>query len=292
MSSFKLFAVENLPLVKPGDDVAELIIEHLTAMGESLQAGDIVVIAQKIVSKAEGRLLRLADITPDARAEEVAVLTGKDARVVKAVLDDSRSVLRTKPGLLIVEQRSGWICANAGVDRSNVDGDEVLALLPEDADASAERIRARLGELAGTAPAVLINDSHGRAWRVGTAGVCIGCAGLPPVWDQRGRHDLFGYELVASEECIADELAAAASLIMGQSDEGRPVVHRARLQAAGRRYGPTGDIDPTSGADGCLPLILLLAWFRARTCRGRSRTPWSYGNFLDRPLHVKRSFTR
>ena len=224
MSSFNMFAVENLPLVKPGDDVAELIAEGLTAMGESLHSGDIIVIAQKIVSKAEGRLLRLAEIEPDARAEEVAAVTGKDPRVVKAVLDDSRSVLRAKPGLLIVEQRSGWVCANAGVDRSNVAGEEMLALLPEDADASAERIRARLEELTGVTPAVIINDSHGRAWRVGTAGVCIGCAGLPPVWDQRGRHDLYGYELVGSEECIADELAAAASLLMGQSDEGLPVV--------------------------------------------------------------------
>ncbi len=126
----------------------------------------------------------------------------------------------------MVEQRSGWICANAGVDRSNIEPErgETLALLPWDADASAAQLAVRLGELTGVTPALIINDSHGRAWRVGTSGVAIGCAGLPPIWDQRGLHDLFGYELMSSEECIADELAAAASLLMGQSDEGRPVV--------------------------------------------------------------------
>ena len=137
-------------------------------------------------------------------------------------------MVRSRPGLLIVEQSSGWICANGGADRSNVGNDgnseEVLALLPEDSDASAETIRRGLQERTGVAPAVIINDSHGRPWRFGTVGISIGCAGLPPLWDQRGLHDLFGHELVASEECIADELAAAASLLMGQSDEGCPVV--------------------------------------------------------------------
>jgi coenzyme F420-0:L-glutamate ligase/coenzyme F420-1:gamma-L-glutamate ligase len=147
--------------------------------------------------------------------------------VVQVVLDDSNEVLRVRRGLLVVEQRSGWVCANAGVDRSNIQPDsesDYLALLPADADASAEAIRARLAELTGVTPAVIINDSHGRAWRIGTVGTAIGCAGLPPIWNQRGLHDLFGYELVSSEECIADELAAAASLLMGQSDEGRPVI--------------------------------------------------------------------
>lgn len=224
MSEFTLFSIENLPLFKPGDDVAALLADGLTAMNESLRAGDVIVIAQKIVSKAEGRIRRLDEVELSEEAIEIAVATDKDARHVQVVLDDSNDVLRIRPGLLIVEQRSGWICANAGVDNSNVEGEGVLALLPEDADASAERIRHRLGELTGIVPAVIINDSHGRAWRVGTTGVCIGCAGLPPVWDQRGQHDLFGYELLGSEECIADELAAAASLLMGQGDEGCPAV--------------------------------------------------------------------
>jgi coenzyme F420-0:L-glutamate ligase/coenzyme F420-1:gamma-L-glutamate ligase len=227
MTSMHLFAVPGLPSIQPGDDVAALIAERLAAAGETLQPGDILVIAQKIVSKAEGRLVRLADVQASALAEEIAATVGKEARVIQVVLDDSREVLRVRRGLLVVEQRSGWVCANAGVDRSNVQpGDEsdYLALLPADADASAEAIRVRLAELTGVTPIVIINDSHGRAWRIGTVGTAIGCAGLPPIWNQRGLHDLFGYELVASEECIADELAAAASLVMGQSDEGRPVV--------------------------------------------------------------------
>ena len=227
MDAMRLFAVPELPLIEPGDDLAALIVDRLAATGESLQAGDIVVIAQKVVSKAEGRLVRLADVKPGRQAEEIAATVGKDARVVQVVLDDSNAILRVRRGLVVVEQRSGWVCANAGVDRSNVQpegADEYLALLPQDADGSATYLRQRLTDLAGVELAVIVNDSHGRAWRIGTVGVCIGCAGLPPVWNQRGLHDLFGYELVASEECIADELAAAASLIMGQSDEGRPVV--------------------------------------------------------------------
>lgn len=227
MASIQLFPIPNFPLVKPGDDIAGLIHERLAAAGEQLQPGDIVVIAQKIVSKAEGRLVRLADVTPSVQATEIGALVGKDERVVQVVLDDSRDLVRVRRGLLVVEQRSGWVCANAGVDRSNVAAEadsDYVALLPWDSDESAAAIRMRLSALSGVAPAVIINDSHGRAWRVGTVGVAIGCAGLPPVWNQRGLHDLFGYELVASEECIADELAAAASLVMGQSDEGRPVV--------------------------------------------------------------------
>lgn len=224
MTSMTLFAVEGMPLVKPGDDLAELILDRLAHMDQRLLPGDIMVVAQKVVSKAEGRLVKLRDVVPEAHAHQVAETTRKDPRVVQVVLDDSREIVRMRPGLLVVEQRNGWICANAGVDRSNVDEDDVLALLPADADASAATLRAALQARTGIAPAVIINDSHGRPWRIGTVGTCIGCAGLPPVWDQRGLRDLYGYELVGSEECIADELAAAASLIMGQSNEGRPVV--------------------------------------------------------------------
>jgi len=226
MPAFSLFTVEDLPLFGPGDDIPGQIAEKLAAMGETLQSGDIVVIAQKIVSKVEGRMVPLAQVVPDEESERVAGVTGKDQRVVKAILDDARSIVRSFPGLLIVEQSSGWICANGGADRSNVgkEEDEGLLLLPEDSDASAERVRIGLKEQTGVAPGVIINDSHGRPWRFGTVGISIGCAGLAPLWDQRGRHDLFGHELVASEECIADELAAAASLLMGQGDEGYPVV--------------------------------------------------------------------
>ncbi len=228
MQGMTIWAVPGFPLVQPGDDLAGLIVDRLAAAGEELLAGDVLVIAQKVVSKAEGRLVTLADVVVNECAQEVAETTGKDPRVVQVILDDSDEILRAKRGLLIVKQKAGWIAAHGGVDRSNVrpdaDGGDRLALLPVDADASAEAIRARLAELTGVAPAVMVNDSHGRPWRVGTVGVCIGCAGLPPVWNQRGLHDLFGYELVGSEECIADELTAAASLAMGQSNEGTPVV--------------------------------------------------------------------
>ena len=228
MQGMTMWALPNFPLVQPGDDLAALILARLAAAGEILQPGDVLVIAQKVVSKAEGRLVRLADVAVNECAQEVAETTGKDPRVVQVILDDSTEILRAKRGLLIVQQKAGWIAAHGGVDRSNVrpdaDGGDRLALLPVDADASAESIRARLAELTGVAPAVIVSDSHGRPWRVGTVGVTIGCAGLPPVWDQRGLPDLFGYELQGSEECIADELASAASLVMGQSDEGRPVI--------------------------------------------------------------------
>ncbi len=222
-----LFVVPGMPLVQPGDDLAQLIVEQLLIAGQRLQSGDILVLAQKVVSKAEGRLVRLAGVVPGPQALELAEITGKDPQVVQVILDDSREVVRARKGLLIVEQTSGWVCAHGGMDRSNVqpvNGEEMVALLPADADASAERLRSRLAEMTGAQVAVLISDSHGRPWKFGTVGVCIGCAGIPPLWNQRGLHDLFGYELVASEECIVDELAAAAALLMGQSSEGKPVV--------------------------------------------------------------------
>ncbi|MEZ4673514.1 MAG: coenzyme F420-0:L-glutamate ligase [Caldilineaceae bacterium] len=228
MASITLFPVTGIPLIRPGDSLAQIILTQLAQMGEQLQSGDVIVIAQKVVSKAENRLVNLATITPSAKAEELAAKVDKDPRVVQVILDDSSELIRTRRGLLVVEQQAGWICANAGVDRSNVQqgsaGEEYLALLPANGDVSAERIRNEFQRLADVAPAIIINDSHGRAWRIGTVGVCIGCAGLPPLWDQRGLTDLFGYELRSSEECIADELAAAASLLMGQSDEGQPVI--------------------------------------------------------------------
>lgn len=222
-----LFPIPALPHFAPGDDLAALLVDHLAAAGHAFVPGDVLVVAQKIVSKCEGRFVQLDDVQVGDDARRLADVTGRDARVVQVVLDESNEVVRARKGLLVVEQRNGWVCANAGVDRSNVqqEGDaETLALLPADADASAAALRARIAELTGVAPAVIINDSHGRAWRIGTVGVAIGCAGLPPVWDQRGLHDLYGYTLQASEECIADELAAAASLVMGQSNEARPAV--------------------------------------------------------------------
>lgn len=227
LPGMRISAIPGIPLIHPGDDLAAILVERLAAQGERLLEGDIVVLAQKIVSKSEGRLVRLADVIPSEESIRIAEITGRDPAVTHVVLGESNEIVRVKRGLLVVEQRNGWVCANAGVDRSNIEPDadsEVLALLPLDADASAATLRTRFAELTGVAPAVLIIDSHGRAWRSGTAGVAIGCAGMPPIWDQRGLDDLFGYTLHVSEECIADELAAAASLIMGQSSEGRPAV--------------------------------------------------------------------
>lgn len=216
--------IPGIPLVRPGDDLAALLVEAAQAAGLPLLCGDILVVAQKVVSKAEGRLVCLADLTPGEEALRLAQTTGKDARVVQAVLDDSRAVVRAREGVLIVEQNSGWICAHGGLDHSNVapEDEETVALLPADADASAAALRSSIRALTGASVAILISDSHGRPWKIGTVGICIGCAGLPALWDQRGLTDLFGYELRASEECIADELCAAASLVMGQSSEGRP----------------------------------------------------------------------
>ena len=222
-----LMAVPDIPLIQPGSDLAAIILERLTAAGMQLRDGDVIVIAQKVVSKAEGRLVRLAEVVPSPQAREIAAHVEKDPRLVELILQETREVSRMRPGLLIVEHRLGFICANAGIDRSNVapDGEqEWVALLPEDPDASARRIRQRLVEATGCDVAVIISDSHGRPWRVGAVGVAIGVAGMAPVEDLRGREDLFGHALQTTQVGLADQIAAAASLVMGQADEGCPVV--------------------------------------------------------------------
>jgi coenzyme F420-0:L-glutamate ligase/coenzyme F420-1:gamma-L-glutamate ligase len=213
-------------LIEPGDDLGAIIAVGLRASGIRLRDGDIIVVAHKVVSKAEGRLVYLPDVEPSARAQRLARKVDKDARLVEVILRESRSVRRAVPGVLIVTTKLGFVCANAGVDHSNVKGsDDWVALLPADPDASARTIRRRLGELAGAEVAVIVSDSHGRAWREGTVGVAIGCAGLEPLSDLRGKLDLYGRELRVTTVGLADELASAASLLMGQADEGRPVVH-------------------------------------------------------------------
>ncbi len=224
-----LTPLPGIPEVRPGDDLAGLVRRGLQQAGLTLQPGDIIVVAQKIVSKAEGRFVRLEDVTPSARAHDLARRTAKDPRLVELVLRESAQVLRAVPGVLIVEHRLGFVCANAGIDRSNVPpqgrpGEWVL-LLPRDPDASAARLRTALARTAGVAPGVLIVDSHGRAWRLGTVGMTIGLAGLPALVDLRGRRDRQGYVLQVTQVAVADELAAAASLMMGQAAEGTPVVH-------------------------------------------------------------------
>jgi coenzyme F420-0:L-glutamate ligase/coenzyme F420-1:gamma-L-glutamate ligase len=222
-----LSVLDGIPLVQPGDDLAAQILSALETSGERLQDGDILVVAQKIVSKSENRIVALSQFEPSDRARELADLVEKDARVVEAILRESRAVIRAKPGVLIVENNLGLIMANAGIDHSNVESarpDETLLLLPIDPDASAAALRKELGVRTGADVAVIVNDSVGRAWRIGTVGLAIGVAGLPAVVDLRGEKDLFGRELRVSEEAVADELAAAASLLQGQGAEGKPVV--------------------------------------------------------------------
>ncbi|MFV8816268.1 coenzyme F420-0:L-glutamate ligase [Haliea sp. E17] len=225
--TLQLIPLGDFPLVQPGDDLAALLADGLRRNGLALESGDVLVIAQKVVSKAENRYARLAEVEPGERAREIAARADKDPRLVQLILDESREVLRVRPGVIIVEHRNGYVHANAGIDRSNIHSDpqdpQVL-LLPEDPDHSAATLREALQRHCGVAPQVIINDSAGRAWRVGTVGMAIGTAGLAPVWDQVGDHDLFGNRLEVTMPAVADELAAAASLVMGQAAQGSPVV--------------------------------------------------------------------
>ena len=214
-------------MVRPGDDLAALIEAGLERAGLALQPGDVLVLAQKVVSKAEGRIVEIPSVVASDEAVELAKTVQKDPRVVQVILDQAVRVVRARPNLLIVEHKRGWVMANAGIDHSNVsaqDGTERVLLLPEDPDASAERLRARLAPGVGGPLGVVISDSFGRAWRRGTAGIAIGAAGLPALLDLRGNPDLFGRILEVSISGFADEIAAAASLIQGQGNEGQPVV--------------------------------------------------------------------
>jgi len=224
-AALELFAPSGLPMVRAGDDLVAIIGDALAASAP--RDGDVVVVAQKIVSKAEGRTVEIASVTPSERAVSLAAEIGKDPRLVEIVLSESKRVVRSRPNLLIVEHRLGYVMANAGVDQSNVapqDGTARALLLPRDPDGSAEALRAGLSARFGARIAVIVSDSFGRAWRRGTAGVAIGAAGLPSLIDLRGSPDLFGRTLEVSVIGFADEIAAAASLLMGQADEARPVV--------------------------------------------------------------------
>lgn len=227
--NLSLIPLEGLPLVSPGDDLSELISKTLSKNEMTLQDGDVLVIAQKIVSKAEDRLVNLTTVTPSDPALDYARITSKDPRLVELILSESREVLRVRKNLLIVEHRLGFISANAGIDHSNVSGawgeaEDWVLLLPENPDESARRIREKLEARFGCRIGVLIIDSHGRAWRLGTSGITIGLSGLPGLVDLRGQSDLFDYRLRVTQVAASDELAAGASLVMGQAREGLPVV--------------------------------------------------------------------
>lgn len=219
-------ALSGFPTVLPGDDLAELILGALACEGIGLASGDVLVLAQKIVSKSEGRAVALLDVVPSSRAVEMAEIAQKDARVVELILSESREVLRCRPGVIVVEDNRGFVMANAGIDASNVEGDtESVLLLPADPDASAARIRQEVKKRSGAEVGVVINDSFGRAWRLGTVGTAVGVSGLHALLDLRGQRDRTGRVLQSSELGVADEVAAAASLVMGQGSEGTPVAH-------------------------------------------------------------------
>ncbi|HUI90212.1 MAG TPA: coenzyme F420-0:L-glutamate ligase [Anaerolineales bacterium] len=221
-----LTPLQNIPLIRQGDDLADIIVNSLEHSRITLEDNDIFVLAQKVVSKAEGRLVDLESVSPSPRAMELAAQIEKDPHLVELILQESRSVVRTRPGTIIVEHKLGFICANAGIDHSNVTGEgETVLLLPENPDRSASKIRQKIESKLKRKIGVMIIDSHGRAWRIGTEGVCIGLSGIPGVIDERGWQDLFGYTLRITVVGVADELAAAASLVMGQAAEGTPIVH-------------------------------------------------------------------
>jgi coenzyme F420-0:L-glutamate ligase / coenzyme F420-1:gamma-L-glutamate ligase len=228
-----LTPLDGIPMIAAGDDLAAIILAALKNSDCTLLAGDVLVLAQKIVSKAEGRTVDLRTITPSPRAVTFAKETHKDSRIVELILSESTEVLRHRPGVLIVAHRLGIVLANAGIDRSNV-GEEYALLLPLDPDRSCAELRRTISAATGVDVGVMIIDSIGRAWRNGTIGTAIGVSGLPGLLDLRGTPDLFGRALETTEIGLADELAAAASLVMGQAGEGRPVV-LARGLGYGRR---------------------------------------------------------
>jgi coenzyme F420-0:L-glutamate ligase/coenzyme F420-1:gamma-L-glutamate ligase len=241
-----LIALADIPLIAPGDDLGEIILEGLRRSEVNLLGGDVIVVASKIVSKSEGRVVHLSQVTPSPEALDLAERTQKDPRLVELILSESRSVLRTRPGLIVVEHNLGFVCANAGIDHSNVSGESGetegwVVLLPVDPDASAARIARRLRAASGQRIGCLIIDSHGRAWRMGTVGVAIGVAEFPALVDLRGELDLFGNVMQVTEVGLADEVAAAASALMGQVDEGRPVVHVRGLPYA-LRHGELSEL--------------------------------------------------
>jgi coenzyme F420-0:L-glutamate ligase/coenzyme F420-1:gamma-L-glutamate ligase len=216
----------GLPEVRPGDDLAGLTAEAAELAVAGLRGGEVLVVAQKVVSKAEGRLVPLAEVVPGDQARELASRTGKDPRLLQLILDESIAVLRVGREVLIVRTRHGFVCANAGIDQSNVPDDDVACLLPEDPDASARTLRRGIAERLGVAPAVIVSDSFGRAWRLGQLDVAIGCAGLEPLHDRRGERDAQSRRLTATIDAVADAAAGAAQLVRHKAGgEAVVVVH-------------------------------------------------------------------
>ncbi|TRO47887.1 coenzyme F420-0:L-glutamate ligase [Candidatus Bathyarchaeota archaeon] len=223
MDYVKIIAVENLPLIREGDDLAELICNAAEKQNTPVQEKDVVVITHVAVSKAEGNVVNLDEVSPSERAKEIAQETEKDPALVETILRETKEIVRMRRNSLITETKNGVICANAGVDRSNIEGERNIVLLPKDPNASAQKIREKIRKLTGCDVAVIVSDTHGRPFRRGEINVAIGVAGIKPIRDRRGEKDLFGYVLRIKQTAIADELSSAAELVIGQADEGIPV---------------------------------------------------------------------
>ena len=223
MRPIEIFAIQNMPLVKEGDNVAEIIVASALRQNMPIREKDIIVITHKIISKAEGNLVNLEKVSPSKRAIEVAQKTEKDPKFVEIVLTETKEIVRMGRNSLITETKNGTICANAGIDKSNIEGKDNIALLPKEPDKSAQAVRREIKKLTNQDVAVIISDTHGRPLRMGEINVAIGIAGMKPTKDRRGEKDLFGYVLRVKQTAVADEIASAAELVIGQADEGRPV---------------------------------------------------------------------
>lgn len=222
MNAVQVYPVEGLPLVKSGDNLGKLIVEAASKQGTPIQPGDVVVVTHVVVSKAEGNIVNLDEVKPTKKAQEIAAQTNKDPALVQVILDETREIVRIGQNSIITETTSGIVCANAGIDRSNVSGDRNVVPLPKNPNASAQNIRAEIKRLTGADVAVIVSDTHGRPFRMGEINIAVGVAGFMPIRDRRGEKDLFGYVLRIKQTAIADELASAAELVIGQADEGIP----------------------------------------------------------------------
>ena len=222
MEPVKVIAVEGLPLIKPGDNLAELICNAAKKQNTPIQEKDVIVITHVVVSKAEGNIINLDEIVPSEQAKEIAQKTSKEPALIEVILRETKDIIRIGPNSVITETKSGVICANAGVDRSNVEGERNVAPLPKNPNASTQYIRQEMKRLTGCEVAVIISDTHGRPLRMGEINVAVGVAGIKPIRDRRGEKDLFGYVLRIKQTAIADELSSAAELVIGQANEGIP----------------------------------------------------------------------
>lgn len=223
MGMIQIIGINGLPIVKEGDNLAKLICESAEKQGTPIRDGDILVVTHVVASRAEGKIVNLDDVVPSEFAKKIAMQYDKDPAMVEVVLRESKSIKRMGDGKLITETKHGFVCANSGVDKSNVPGERIVALLPDDPDASAEKIRQEIKRLTSYDVAVIISDTHGRPLREGEINVAIGVAGIKPIKDRRGEKDLFGYVLRVKQTAVADELSSAAELVIGQADEAVPV---------------------------------------------------------------------